>query len=376
MAVSGKHRVIAIQCDKVRRRASAKTGLRLADGLRPAVDGPLEQFASDVCAANRRNVARPRRQPLSVLEPTQFFERIDRHVAIGANGDIAAMTQEIRQRKKSVAEIRFGARTDTDDGTGFRERLGLFDVHVRRMHQAPSVVHVEILEKPANRTPFVRRHALVDFPLLFCNVDMDWPALAGCRDFVQRQLADGPQAVCADTDAESFGFPGDSQGMVLEKCFDAQREMFLVPFGLRPVEAGTLIEDRDVAKPDAGLCRGVGEGVEHDRSGLAGRGVPMQVMEFGDARITALQHFRVGLSGDRTQQLGIHIGGQVIHALAPGPETVAAIWRTLFGVARERPLERVTVRIAHTRDNAVAQGIRVGRLLIAQNLADSAVDEL
>ena len=42
MAVSGKHRVIAIQCDKVCRRAFAKTGLRLAGGLRPAVDGPLE----------------------------------------------------------------------------------------------------------------------------------------------------------------------------------------------------------------------------------------------------------------------------------------------------------------------------------------------
>ena len=109
-------------------------------------------------------------------------------MAVGADRDSAAVTQEIRKREKPVSKVRFGTRANTDYCGRLRKRPRLLEVHVSRMHEAPLRIDIEVLEQPAHGAPLVGCHALIDFALLLGDVQMNRTTVfsASCRDFVQR----------------------------------------------------------------------------------------------------------------------------------------------------------------------------------------------
>ena len=285
------------------------------------------------------------------------------------------MGKVIREREQPVAEVRFRARAHADDGAGFGETLRLIGVHVCRVHEAPMLIDAGIFQQPAHRTAFVSRQALVDFALLFRDMEVNRPAcLAACLgDGGQGWRTDGAQAVRTDSDAEPVRLPGGRFVVVLEKLLEQQREKFLRPLGLRRVEPGTLVEYGHVGKADARLPRGLRQCLEHSHPRLFRSGVAVQVVKFDDCRIAALQHLRVNLPCDGAEQLRVEHGGQLVHALTPGPEAVASCRGALLGAAGQRSLEGVAVSVAQAGDDAARRDRPVVGHGTRQNLVDESV---
>jgi len=135
---------------------------------------------------------------------------------------------------------------------------------------------------------------------------------------------------------------------MLEELVAAHREPCLR--GRRPVsrETGSLVEDRHIGKPDAGIAGRSLDRSEH-RADAAVIRLVVQVVEFGDGRIARLEHLDVSLAGDRCDSGGIDGSGEPVHAVAPGPEVVPAGGTALLGVTRQRSLEGVAVRVHEAR---------------------------
>ena len=372
-----QHRVVVVERDQVGRCAAADPRGCLAARSRAAFHGAFEQLAAHVSAAERGDVAGLRCEPLPVFQPAQLLERVDRDVAVRADGQPAAVAEVIRQREQPVAEIGFRARADADDGAGLGEALRFVGVHVRRVHEAPLPVDADVLQQPANRAPLVGREALVDLALLLRDMQMDRPArlAARVRDRGQRRGAHGAQAVCADADIELRRLLRSRGFVMIEELIQRQREQRLRSLGPRRMEAGAFVEYGHVGQPDAGVpCRG-GKRCEHLHAGrIVGR-VAVQVVELDDGRVAALQHLRVDLAGDRVQQAGIDGGREPVHAFAPGPEVVATRRRTFLGAAGERPLEGVTVGVAEPGDDAAGgDGLGVARCARDHRVDPAAAD--
>src|SRR3546814_4352755 len=68
-------------------------------------------------------------------------------------------------------------------------------------------------------------------------------------------------------------------------------------------------------------------------------------MKFADARETRLEHFGIGLRGDRRDILGCQTVEEPVHDLAPAPEIVIAPAAT-FGQSRHAALEAMAVDVA------------------------------
>ena len=96
--------------------------------------------------------------------------------------------------------------------------------------------------------------------------------------------------------------------------------------------------------------------------------VAMQVMKFGDRRVATDQHFAVGLPRNGCQCRGVDSARELIHALAPGPETVTPGRRSLLRVAGQCALEGMAVRIAKTRDNEAGLQVMLQRAQMAPDI--------
>ena len=62
----------------------------------------------------------------------------------------------------------------------------------------------------------------------------------------------------------------------------------------------------------------------------------MHVVEFGDCRVSRLQHLDIGLRGDRLERVGIDAVEECVHRLPPRPEAVAVRARVSRCVRRSR----------------------------------------
>ena len=83
----------------------------------------LYEVITDMALAQRHDVAALRREPLSVFEPAQFLERVDRDMAVGSDRDMAAAHEVMMQREQAVPEVRFGTRAQHGHRAARRERL-------------------------------------------------------------------------------------------------------------------------------------------------------------------------------------------------------------------------------------------------------------
>ena len=140
---------------------------------------------------------------------------------------------------------------------------------MRRVHQAPLFIDAHVFQQPAHRAALVGGQALVDFALLFRDVQVNgstgFPARVGNRQ--QRRGADGAQTVCADADAEFFRLPARRLLVMFEKLFERQREQFLRPLGLGRMKAGSLVKHGDVSEANTRLRRGIRKRFEHVHTG-------------------------------------------------------------------------------------------------------------
>lgn len=104
-----------------------------------------------------------RGQALAVLKPAQLFHRRDRDMRIGTDAQRAVRIEIIGQREQTVAEIRFGGRTQTGDSATARQARGFVAGQMRGMHQGPAPIHFRMIQQPFDRARAARGKAVLHF---------------------------------------------------------------------------------------------------------------------------------------------------------------------------------------------------------------------
>src|SRR3546814_2234403 len=80
------------------------------------------------------------------------------------------------------------------------------------------------------------------------------------------------------------------------------------------------------------------------------RRIVVEIMKFADARETRLEHFGIGLRGDRRDILGCQPVEETVHDLAPAPEIVVGP-AAAFRKAGHAALETVAVDVARSEEH-------------------------
>ncbi|MCY1311773.1 hypothetical protein D9M70_621210 [compost metagenome] len=93
-------------------------------------------------------------------------------MAVGADAHAPALGEEVHRRENAVAEVGFGGQAQAGDSAAFGHRRDFFRVGVGRVDQAPALIDVDILVQPLQRTSAAPAQAVVDFFLLFSDVDV------------------------------------------------------------------------------------------------------------------------------------------------------------------------------------------------------------
>ena len=177
------------------------------------------------------------------------------------------------------------------------------------------------------------------------------------RDFLQRLMTDSTQTVRADSDADCIRAVCCSATMVGKKIIDAHREAALVRCGLWVVESGALIMHRHVSETNTTvLCRRRNR-LEHRVLCFRVFRITVQIMKLGNRGIAAGEHLAIRLASDCGQCRCIHDTSKLVHAIAPGPETVVTRRRSLLGMSSQCTLESVTVCVAQSGNNATHERI-------------------
>ena len=349
--MAGEHRVLGVQHHEVGGRPGRQPVTGPTGRVGAAREHPPEQLPSHVRILDGSHVPGLRGESLPVFEPAQFLEGVDGHLAVGADRDPAAGAQEALQGEQAVAEVPLGTGAKTDDRVRGREIPDLRVVEVGGVDQAPLLTHVEPVQQPANRAGATDGEAVLDFPALLRDVDVQRrPAGGRARGhLVQGGLADRAQAVGADPDRHPPGSRTGRAFLVSEEALDIHREPPLPRFRSGGVETRTLVEHREVDQADAAVPGRPAERFEH--------GVPVpgvvaeEIVELHDRGVAGSEHLRVRLPGNGGQAPGIEPPGEFVHVLAPGPERIAPGPRAMFGPSGQRPLERMAVGVGQARDH-------------------------
>ncbi len=99
--------------------ADGEAERRLACRLRAALKNGLDHGPPGRCAGARHQaVPAPIAQALAIFEKPQFLRHAGRDMAVGADGDRAALRQELRGGKDAIAEIGLGRRAEASDRPG------------------------------------------------------------------------------------------------------------------------------------------------------------------------------------------------------------------------------------------------------------------
>src|SRR5215469_8255212 len=259
VAALKERRMAAVERDEIERRSGSQSA-RLRRGvavqrLPAARECRLEQrTAGRRVGAGGQHVARSLREPLRVLERTQFRRRIEHDVGIAADTDAAAAARERRRRKDAVPETRLGDRAEPGDRATVGDAGELGFRGVRRMHEAPLRPDRLCIEQPLDRPPPAPGQALLDLADLLRDVNVHDSVLAELHDRRELLRRHGTQTVGRHADARPAEWPHDTMAG-LEKAGEARdirHEAPLARPGWCGVEAAVRIEHREQREPDAG----------------------------------------------------------------------------------------------------------------------------
>jgi hypothetical protein len=108
------------------------------------------------------------------------------------------------------------------------------------------------------------------------------------------------------------------------ELIDAVDEAPLPIIGRAATEAAMCVEDRQQGQADAVRLRRGDDALGQLAEIVVrrARGIVMDIVKLTDHRKTRLQHFDIGLCGDRFDILRRHAADKAVHQLTPGPEAV------------------------------------------------------
>ncbi len=375
--VACKHRAIVVEHDQVRVGARDNVPAIVTAGGGAAGERKLEERPAGLRPPDRGNVAHLPDEPLTVFEPAQLLERIDRDVAVGTNGDAPACLEEVLQRKQPVAEIRLRAGAKTDYRAALRDCRLLVAVGMRGMDETPAFIDFAVVQQPADRLHAERRETVVRFFHLLGDMQVHRRLVAGsdCGDFSQRPCRYCTQAVHADAGPDAFAAGRGRFFVVLDELVALPDEAPLLSAWRRVVEAGAFIKNRYISQPDAAGNRGIRKRFEHLFGGPRLVGLVMQVVKFRDGGEAGRHHLRVRLASDDFERRRIDAAGQRVHPRSPGPEVVLAVGTAVFRMAGKGSLEGMAVRVREARDDDTDLDVAGDGRAIGSHAADSpAVD--
>jgi CDP-diacylglycerol--glycerol-3-phosphate 3-phosphatidyltransferase len=258
------------------------------------------------------------------LDLSQFFQRIDADVRVGADTKSDPALQHRFQGRETVAEIRFRGRAETDARARVRKQVELVRVGVRPVHHRGSRAEAARVREQFDRPEAVLGDAFVDLARLLVGVNVERQplALAVAADLLEPgagACTDGvggePHAAlgCERLDVAQVGGDG-----LLTEALDA-------PTGVGDIEENEV-------DPCLTPCLKCGAGL-----------VEPDVVELPHGRVAGGAHLPVGVRVVLPDLLGGQTRRQLQHGLAPGPEVAA------LDLPPERALESVAVRVHEPR---------------------------
>src|SRR5262249_32327589 len=135
---------------------------RAPERLRSARERSIIEQQADGAAFAGENVASMMAQTLAIFELTQLCGCINLDVGIAADAEAPAGRNEPLAVENAVAEVRFGERTEPDDGSRRGKLLRLLRGRMRCVDDAPAWPDPDLLEEPCDRPAAERDEAVVN----------------------------------------------------------------------------------------------------------------------------------------------------------------------------------------------------------------------
>jgi hypothetical protein len=110
------------------------------------------------------------------------------------------MIHEFGRREHAVTEIRFGSRTQTDARAACGHAFDLTGRHMRCMHEAPALIHLNVIQQPLDGPRAGPLLPLLDFRNLLRDVYVHGPVVLDLREYLQLLGRDGAQAMSGNVD--------------------------------------------------------------------------------------------------------------------------------------------------------------------------------
>ena len=160
---------------------------------------------------------------------------------------------------------------------------------------------------------------------------------------------DGAQRMGGDANARICWQPFGRMAHSIQQAGKAIHIIAKPPLPLgqwQPPGTAIAVKHRQMGQPDAGLTGGgkdAGGKLGHIGIGRAA-GLVMQVMELAHRRKSRLLHFHEHQRRYRLDLFRCQAGGEPVHQITPGPETVTAC-KPVFGHPRHRTLKRMAVQV-------------------------------
>ena len=128
-------------------------------------------------------------------------------------------------------------------------------------------------------------------------------------------------------------------------------------------ESAIAIEHRQGGQADAHVARSGQDTQRHGRDIVVGPaiGIVVEILEFGHAGVSGLEHLYIELRRDGLQVVRLHAFEVVIHRRAPGPEAVGVV-AGAFGETGHGPLVGMRVQIGHARQHTAGDAFTRRRI--------------
>ena len=180
--------ILLVQHEEVRAASGRNGADRLRNGLRAATRRASPQRCADRQAAGRVSTLRRRTCRRCDHSSMRISSNGDDGVRIAADGEASLRREVARRGKRPVAEIGLGRGREPRHCAPRRERVDLALGHVRRVHDAPTLVHFRMVEQPLDRPHAAPGEAFLDLARLLGRVDVDGRVCWHERDIARAPL--------------------------------------------------------------------------------------------------------------------------------------------------------------------------------------------